>query len=165
MLYRYVGLLRISEIVKAYAYLILSLQSSARSNIIENTVSTLAAQKAFLNNFENVVNHRADIREDITSHQETLSYALSKVDYSMRESIYMLPSDTHLNIRLGITTKFLYPMVRLACRENDMVNTSVAKKSSHRAPVVHSNKISIVHALSKHTLTIMYEIILVVVLT
>ena len=51
-----VELYKISESVRAYAYLILSLQASARSSIIENTVSALTAQSAFLNNFENVVN-------------------------------------------------------------------------------------------------------------
>ena len=51
-----VGLLRISESVRAYAYLILSSQASVRSSIIRNTASALTAQSAFLNNFENVVN-------------------------------------------------------------------------------------------------------------
>ena len=60
-----VGLLKISESVRAYAYLILSSQASARSSIVENTASTLTAQSASLNNFENVVNRRVDIRGDI----------------------------------------------------------------------------------------------------
>ena len=60
-----VGLLRILESVRAYAYLILSSQASARSSIVGNTVSALTAQSAFFNNFENVVNRRVDIREDI----------------------------------------------------------------------------------------------------
>ena len=60
-----VGLLRISESVRVYAYLILSSQAFARSAIVGNTVSALTAQSAFLNNFENVVNCRVDIREDI----------------------------------------------------------------------------------------------------
>ena len=60
-----VGLLRISESVRAYAYLILSSQASARSSIVGNTASALTAQSAFSNNFENVVNRRVDIREDI----------------------------------------------------------------------------------------------------
>ena len=51
-----VGLLRISESVRAYAYLILSSQASARSSILGNTMSALTAQSAFLNNFENVIN-------------------------------------------------------------------------------------------------------------
>ena len=53
-----VGLYRISESVRTYAYLILSSQVSVRSSIIANTASALRAQSAFLNNFENVVNHK-----------------------------------------------------------------------------------------------------------
>ena len=96
-----VGLLRISESVRAYAYLILSSQASARSSIIGNTASSLTAQSAFLNNFENVVNHRVDISEDIKCYQDTLSYASSKVNYSVGESLFMLPSDMKLKIKTG----------------------------------------------------------------
>ena len=94
-----VGLLRISESVRAYTYLILSSQASVRSSIVENTTSALTAQKAFLHNFEDIVNIRVDIQEDIKCHQDTLSYTSSKVDYSMGENIYMLPSDMNLNIK------------------------------------------------------------------
>ena len=95
------GLLRISESVRAYAYLILSSQASARSEIAGNTVSALTAQSAVLNNFEDIVNRRVDIREDIKHYQYTLSYASSKVDYSVGENIYMLPSEMNLKIRSG----------------------------------------------------------------
>ena len=78
-----VGLLRISESVRAYTYLILSSQASARSSIVGNMASALTTQKAFLNNFEDIVNRRVDIQEDIKHYQDTLSYASSKVDYSM----------------------------------------------------------------------------------
>ena len=96
-----IGLLRISESVRAYAYLILSSQVSARSGIVGNTASALTAQSAFLNNFENVVNRRVNTQEDIKRYQDTLSYALSKVDYSVGESIYMLPSDMTLKNQAG----------------------------------------------------------------
>ena len=89
------------ESVRAYAYLILSSQASARSGIVGNAASALTAQSAFLNNFENFVDHRVDIREDIKRYQDTLSYASSKVDYSIGENTYMLPSDMNLKIRLG----------------------------------------------------------------
>ena len=85
-----VCLLRISESVRAYAYLILSSHSSATSSITGNTVSALTAQSAFLNNFENFVNRRVNIREDIKRYQDTLSYASSKVDYSVGENIYIV---------------------------------------------------------------------------
>ena len=42
-----VGLLKISESVRAYAYLILSSQASAKSGIVGNTASALMAQSAF----------------------------------------------------------------------------------------------------------------------
>ena len=62
-----------------------------RFSIIGSMGSVLTAQKAFLNNFDNVVNHRVDIWKDIEGYQDTLSYASSKVDYSMGENIYMMP--------------------------------------------------------------------------
>ena len=66
-----VGLFKISESVRAYAYLILSSQASARSGIVGNTASALTAQSAFLNNFEDIVNRRVDIREDVKRYQDT----------------------------------------------------------------------------------------------
>ena len=51
-----VELLRISESTRAYPYLVLSLQASARSMISGNMMSALTTEKAFLNNFNNVIN-------------------------------------------------------------------------------------------------------------
>ena len=96
-----VGYIEYQRVLRAYAYLILSSQASARSSIVGNMASALTAQSAFLNNFENVVNRRVDIWEDIKRYQDTLSYASSKVDYSVGENIYMLPGDMNLNIRSG----------------------------------------------------------------
>ena len=45
------------------------------------------------------MNRRVDIWEDIKCYQDTLSYALNKVDYSIGEGVYMLPSNMKLNIR------------------------------------------------------------------
>ena len=111
-----VGLLRISESVRAYAYLILSSQASTRSGIVGNTASALTTQSAFLNNFENVVNRRVNIQEDIKHYQDTLSYASSKVDYSIGENIYMLPSNMELKIKtgtVGYIIKFSFLMENL----------------------------------------------------
>ena len=54
-----VGLYKISESVRAYAYLILSSQASARSGIVGNTASALTAQSAFLNDFEDIVKSKS----------------------------------------------------------------------------------------------------------
>ena len=118
-----VGLLRISESVRAYAYLILSSQAFARSSIVGNIATALTAQSAFLNNFENVVNRRVDIREDIKRYQDTLSYASSKVDYSVGENVYMLPSNMNLKIKTGMgkIIKFSFPMVTLVWGKTKML--------------------------------------------
>ena len=96
-----IGLLRISKSIRAYAYLILSSQASARSSIIGNSASSLTAQSAFLNNFEDIVNRKVDVREDIKRYQDTLNYASSKFDYSVGERLYMLPSNMNLKTRPG----------------------------------------------------------------
>ena len=130
-----VGLLRISESVRAYAYLILSSQVSARSSIVGNTASALTAQSAFLNNFENVVNCRVNIQEDIKRYQDTLSYASSKVDYSVGESIYMLPSDMTLKIRpgtVGYNNKIRVSDEKFILRKNEKVNLMVPVIKSHK---------------------------------
>ena len=121
-----VGLLRISESVRAYAYLILSSRPSARSGIVGNTASALTAQSAFLNNFEDIVNRRVNIQEDIKCCQDTLSYASSKVDYSIGESIYMLPSDLKLKIKtgtVGYNNKILVSNGNFILGRNEKVNS------------------------------------------
>ena len=93
------GLQKLSESVKDYAYLILTSQTSTRGPIIGHEARNLDAQQTFLNTFENIVNRRVNIPEDIRRFQKTLQYARSKVDYVIGEFIYMLPSD--MNLRIG----------------------------------------------------------------
>ena len=119
-------MLRISESVRAYAYLILSSQASARSSIVGNTVSALTAQSTFLNNFEDIVNRKVDVREDIKRYQDTLSYASSKVDYSVGEHLYMLPSNLKLKIKtgtVGYNNKILISDEKFILGKNENVNS------------------------------------------
>ena len=130
-----VGLLRISESVRVYAYLILSSQAFARSGIVGNTASALTAQSAFLNNFEDIVNRRVDIREDIKCYQDTRSYTSSNVDYSVGEYLYMLPSDMALKIRPGTVeynNKILVSDEKFILGKNDEVNLAVPAMKSHK---------------------------------
>ena len=94
-----VGLEKLSESVRDYAYLILTAQTSVRAQIIGHEERNLDAQRVFMNNFENIINRRVDISEDIQRFQKTLQYATSKVDYAVAEYVYMLPSD--MNLRIG----------------------------------------------------------------
>ena len=121
-----VGLLRISESVRAYAYLILSSQASARSSIVENMARALTAQSTFLNNFENIVNRRVDIQEDLKRYQDTLSYTLSKVNYSVGGTLFMLPSNMELKIKtgtVGYNNKILVSIGNFSLWKNDEVNS------------------------------------------
>ena len=118
------GLLKISESVRAY--LILSSQASARSGIVGNSECT-DSTISFLNNFENV-NRRVDIGEDIKRYQDTLSYASSKVDYSVGQNIYMLPSDMNLKIKtgtVGYNNKILVSDEKFSLGKNVEVNALV----------------------------------------
>ena len=141
-----VGLLRISESVKAYAYLILSSQASARSSIIGNSASSLTAQSAFLNNFENVVNRKVNIQEDIKRYQETLSYTSSKVDYSVGENLFMLPTNMELRIRsgtVGYNNKILVSDGNFSLGKNDEVNflkTPAIETNSLETPAIKNHK-------------------------
>ena len=92
------GLQKISETVRDYAYLILTSQTSTRGQIIGHEARNLDAQRVFLNTFEDVVARRVSIPEDIRRFQKTLQYARSKVDYVVAEYVYMLPSDMNLKI-------------------------------------------------------------------
>ena len=120
-----VGLFKILESVRAYAYLILSSQASTRPGTVGNTVSALTAQSAFMNNFENVVNRRVDIREDIKHYQDTLNYTSSKIDHSIGENIYMLPSDMNLKTKtgtVGYNNKILVSDGNFSLGKNENVN-------------------------------------------
>ena len=93
------GLQKISESVRDYAYLILTSQTSTRGSIVGIESRNLDAQRTFLNTFENIVNRRVNIPEDIRRFQKTLQYARSKVDYAIGEFVYMILSD--MNLRIG----------------------------------------------------------------
>ena len=131
-----VCLLRISESVRAYAFFILSSQASAMSSIAGNTASALTAQSAFLNNFEDIVNCRVNIQEDIKHYQDTLSYASSKVNYSVGQNIYMLPSNMKSKIKtgtVGYNNKILVSDGKFILGKNEKVNSlEPAAMKSHK---------------------------------
>ena len=93
------GLQKLSESVRDYAYLILTSQTSTRGPIVGHEAGNLDAQRTFLNTFENIINRRVNIPEDIQRFQKTLQYARRKVDYVISEFIYMLQSN--INLRIG----------------------------------------------------------------
>ena len=76
-----------------------------------------------------------DIREDIKCHQDTLSYASSKVNYSVGQGIYMLRSDMHLKIKtgtVGYNNKILVSNGNFGLGKNDEVNLTIPAIKSHK---------------------------------
>ena len=132
------GIQKLSESVRDYAYLILTSQTSTRGPIVGHEVRNLDAQRTFLNTFENIVNRRVNIPEDIRRFQKTLQYARSKVDYAIAEFVYMLPSD--MNLRIGnvrnYNNKILISSPSFKIGTNVKVNTDVKSKEVKTEPKV-----------------------------
>ena len=81
------------------------------------------------------MNRKVDIREDVKRYQETLSYALSKVDYSVGENIFMLPTNMELRIRsgtVGYNNKILVSDGKFNLGKNNEVNSSKTPAISHK---------------------------------
>ena len=120
----------------------------------------MTAQSAFLNNFENVVNRRVDIWEDTKRYQDTLSYASSKVDYSVGQNIYMLPSNMELNIKTGTVrynNKILISDGKFILGKNEKVNSLETpaiknhKTKSLETPAIKSQKTNSLETTEKYT--------------
>ena len=76
------------------------------------------------------MNHRVDIREDLKHYQDTLSYASSKVDYSVGQNLFMLPSNMTLKIKtgtVGYNNKILVSDGKFILGRNEKVNAGLAK--------------------------------------
>ena len=129
---------KISESVRDYAYLILTSQTSTRGPIVGHEARNLDAQRTFINTFENIVNRRVNIPEDIRRFQKTLQYARSKVDYAIGEFIYMIPSD--MNLRIGnvrnYNNKILISSPSFKIGTNVKVNIDVKSKEVKTEPEV-----------------------------
>ena len=72
------------------------------------------------------MNRRVNIQEDMKRYQDTLSYALSKVDYSVGEYLSMLPSEMKLKIKtgtVGYNNKILVSNVNFILGKNEKVNS------------------------------------------
>ena len=81
------------------------------------------------------MNHKVDISEDIKRYQNTLNYALSKVDYSVGEHLYMLPSDMELRIKtgtVGCNNKILVSDGKFILGKIDEVNSLETPVKNHK---------------------------------
>ena len=118
--------------------MILTSQTSTRGPIVGLEARNLDAQRTFLNTFENIVNRRVNIPEDIRRFQKTLQYARSKVYYATGEFVYMHPSD--MNLRIGnvrnYNNKILISSPSFKIGTNVKVNIDVKSKEVKTEPDV-----------------------------
>ena len=61
--------------------------------ILGTTAQSLAAQRIFYDNLDDIVNKAVSLEDDIGRYQNTLKYARSTLDYSVGKGLYVLPSD------------------------------------------------------------------------
>ena len=76
-----------------------------------------------------------DIREDIEHYQDTLSYTSSKVNFSIGENLYMLPSNMNLKIKQELSCiiiKFSYLMLTLVWGKTKNVNLMTPAIKNHK---------------------------------
>ena len=99
------GFQKLSKTVRDHTYLILTSQTSTRGPMIGHEARNLDVQRVLMNTFENIVNGRFDIPEDIRRFQKILQYARSKEDYVIGEFIYMLLSN--MNLRIGKVKNYI----------------------------------------------------------
>ena len=95
------------------------------------------------------MNCRVDIREDIKHYQDSLSYTSSKVNYSVGQNIYMLPSDMNLKIRsgtVGYNNKILVSNEEFSLGKNEEVNAPAMKSTQTAARPKHNSNDVLTHA-------------------
>ena len=118
------GIEKISRSVRACVYLALTSQVQARSSIAGNSAPAVDAQQVFKSTFKTQINEDYSIGIDIERYQGVLENALSKVDFSVGTSIYMLPSDLNLSMRKtkGYDNKILVSNTDMKTGSNKNIN-------------------------------------------
>ena len=130
------------ESVRAYVFLTLSSQFSARSSIIGKDGRALDAQSIWHTLFEQLVKSDSGIGDEIRRYQDVLQYASSKVDFDVGEGVYMLPSNMVLAMgnKSSFNNKILVSEHGFKIGVNKLVNSpkegfkTASKEVFKRAP-------------------------------
>ena len=144
-----IGIEKLSQSVRYYAYLILESQASARSDIIGNDSKAIDAQQLFISGFEAAVMRKSNTGNEISQFENVLRYARSKVDFVVAFQVYLLPSDLRLRIGnvQGWNNKVLVAKETFQIGQNTTVN---AKEPTTRDPKSRSKPNPAAHPLPKH---------------
>jgi len=130
-----IGIEKLSQSVRYYAYLILESQSAARSDIIGNDSKAIDAQQLFISSFEAAVMRKSNTSDEISQFENVLRYARSKVDFAVAFQVYLLPSDLRLRIGnvQGWNNKILVAKETFQIGQNTTVNTMPKVHAKHTA--------------------------------
>ena len=93
------GIEKISRSMRTYVYLVLTFQVQTRSSTVGNSAPAADAQQVFKSIFKAVINEHYSIGINIERYQGVLEQVLSKVDFSVTTSTYMIPSDLNLSMK------------------------------------------------------------------
>ena len=100
------------------------------------------------------MNRRVNIQEDLKCYQDTLSYTSSKVNYSMGENLFMLPSNMELKITVGYNNKILVSNGNFILGKNEKVNSlETPAIKNHKTNSIEPTTTTASH-LSTHALAI-----------
>lgn len=88
-----VGLLKISESVRAYVYLVITSQTSVELSLVKSTPKNQIIEHAFKTKFEEMIGKNFSLEEQIKRYQHSIKEAPGKVDYSVGQGLFMMPSN------------------------------------------------------------------------
>ena len=117
------GLEKISESVRAYAYLVLTSQAAARHSIIGDSAPSITAQRIWYDNLNDVISKEVSISADISRYQNVLKYARSRLNYSVGSHLYMLPGNM-----------ILKPLDKVISGYNDEIQINTSNVLGFQAP-------------------------------
>ena len=119
-----IGVQKLSESIGAYVFMTLSSQSSVCSSIIGKDRRAPDTQSIWRSSFEELVKSNSGIGDKIRRYQDVLQYASSKVDFNVREGVYMLPSNMVLAMgnKTGFNNKILVSEHNFKIGVNKLVN-------------------------------------------
>ena len=150
-----IGIEKLSQSVRYYAYLILESQASARSDIIGNDSQAIDAQQLFVSGFEAAVMRKSNTGDEISQFENVLRYARSAVNFAVAVGVYMIPSNLRLHIGniQGFTNKILVAKEMFKIGHNTSVNakepaTPESRSKPSSKPTAHPIKLPKHHRLA-----------------
>ena len=132
------GIERINDSIRTYIWCLLGSQAQVKSDIMDPSTG-FDAQKQYLANLEDAINSVVDLPSSIQRYQNVLKYARSKVDFTVGNGLYMLPSNLRLQIGtiVNYNNKIVIAGDDQTVGKNEDVNTQVIPPIIQPISVVH----------------------------